>query len=1175
MLGTLGLLCLFAAAVTLAALAESRHADAVAREARAIDNHANRLLIDLLNAETGQRGYLLTADPRYLQPYRLAVAAVTGDLFALNDATQAPGMNAGELTRIRALAREKVTELARTVTLERAGHREQALAIVRTNEGKQLMDAERAGLTAIKASADRLAAAPRKSASDALRRAFVLDVVLLLLVVVLAIWWRARGTRAAAERDRAVEELAGEARLERALREVAAAATGDVAEPELAGLVAARLGELLNATTAAVIRAEPDSLHIIGYHGPRPFPDRIPWDEPSSSARAARAGVMARLEDYGPPSGTVGGFVHAQGLRCGISVPVRRQRQVWGCITVTTRESTFTARQEEWLERFADLTSAALSNAAAQTQLRFRARLEEALRDVAVASASGNLGERELAALVAGWVAELLDAPSASVVRFGTGDAILLGSAGPAALPLDERIDERSATGQVAASGATVVVDDFTAFAGVYQELLRDHESSAAVAVPVWLGESLWGTLGAMLGPHAETSRAVELLERFAAMVSAALANAEAQIQLREQAAALASLHDGLAVLDGDGRLVDVNEPFCRMTGYTREQLIGSVPPYPFSLAQESDPFALTRPATPVQRDLHRCDGGVVTVAASVNEVSSTDGRTGGRVAVLTDISETVFAARLEAALGEVATACAQAEDDARPVFDLVAERVSGLLGGAAAAVVSFDGRRGVIVGKHGAIIPDEQSLDEPGAASLVAATGRAARIDDYAAETGAFAQTMASTGLRCAVAVPVRLRSLLWGCVALISDQPGGLPPETERLLERFAALVAVAHAQADTLAELHRQADTDGLTGLLNHRAFQERLQEERRRAQRHRRPLALCMFDLDGFKLVNDTHGHQTGDRVLRSVAEALVACRRAGDVLARIGGDEFAVIAPDTNADDALALAERVRAASSEAVASLGLTVTVSAGVTDLGAASTTDDLVHLADTALYHAKHHGRDQTVRYAPGAEEDASEEDGHQRAERARALSGLSALIRAVDAKDTSTEDHARRVAHVAVQLAVRLGWSPERCVRLHEAALLHDIGKVGVPESILASPGELSPEELEQVKSHAILGAQIAQDVLDDEQVRWVRSHHERLDGQGYPDALCGTDIPQGALVLAVADAFDALTSTRAYRGALAPADAIREMRAAAGTQFDPDLLDLLEDWALYTKEHGEAA
>ena len=389
--------------------------------------------------------------------------------------------------------------------------------------------------------------------------------------------------------------------------------------------------------------------------------------------------------------------------------------------------------------------------------------------------------------------------------------------------------------------------------------------------------------------------------------------------------------------------------------------------------------------------------------------------------------------------------------------------------------------------------------------------------------------------------------------------------------MLERFAGLVALALTHADTLATLQRQASTDGLTGLLNHRSFQQQLDHEFARAKRHNRALSLVMFDLDGFKLVNDLHGHAAGDRVLEAVGRTLERRRRSSDITARVGGDEFALIAPETAAEDALAVAERLRAAAAAAVDETGLSVTVSAGVTDVTVATTQRDLFHLADSALYHAKHHGRDQAVRYAPEADHRAAaaQREGH-----VRALPGLSSLVRAIEAKDSPAQRHAQRVATIATQLALGEGWSAERCARLREAALLHDVGKLGVPDIILTKSGELTDEEYEQVRRHADLGAQIAEGLLDPEQVSWVRGHHERPDGHGYPDALPAAHIPDGALLLAVADAYDTMTSGRPYKSAMTPNEAITEMRRHSGTQFDGELLDLLEQWATQADDPSPA-
>jgi len=190
-------------------------------------------------------------------------------------------------------------------------------------------------------------------------------------------------------------------------------------------------------------------------------------------------------------------------------------------------------------------------------------------------------------------------------------------------------------------------------------------------------------------------------------------------------------------------------------------------------------------------------------------------------------------------------------------------------------------------------------------------------------------------------------------------------IPDGLDERLSRFADLVSLAIGNAQTLEELARQATTDAVTGLANHRRFHERLREEVERALRYEHALTLAMIDIDHFKRVNDTHGHQTGDRVLAAVAEALAAQARTGDVVARVGGEEFAWLMPDTDADGGLAVANRAR----EAIASLSpvpeVSITVSAGVCGLGPDLDAGALVRRADLALYAAKHAGRDRTIDY------------------------------------------------------------------------------------------------------------------------------------------------------------------------------------------------------------------
>ncbi len=396
------------------------------------------------------------------------------------------------------------------------------------------------------------------------------------------------------------------------------------------------------------------------------------------------------------------------------------------------------------------------------------------------------------------------------------------------------------------------------------------------------------------------------------------------------------------------------------------------------------------------------------------------------------------------------------------------------------------------------------------------------------------------------------------WGHLAVSP----GVDGDRRASLAHLAEVLGVALDAVAARVALRERAANDPLTGLVNHRTFHERLQEEFERAVRHGRDLSVVVFDIDGFKEVNEVEGHLVGDQVLRELGVRFRSRIRAGNVLARIGGDEFAVIVPEAEAIEAVAVAERLRRAVVETPLLEGHALSVSAGVCDRSFATNAADLVRLADGALYWAKVNGRDRSWVYAP---EMAFELTAAERAEhlsRTRALTGIRALARAIDAKDPSTRQHSDRVAALAVELARAHGWSDRRVELLEEAALVHDVGKIGVPDAVLLKPGRLTSDEYEQIKQHAALGAQIASEVLGAEQVSWIRSHHERPDGRGYPDGLAAGAIPEGSLLLALADSWDVMTSERPYSAPMPVTEALEECRRCIGAQFDATLVGVLE-------------
>lgn len=401
------------------------------------------------------------------------------------------------------------------------------------------------------------------------------------------------------------------------------------------------------------------------------------------------------------------------------------------------------------------------------------------------------------------------------------------------------------------------------------------------------------------------------------------------------------------------------------------------------------------------------------------------------------------------------------------------------------------------------------------------------------------------------------------------------------------FNEMVAGLKQSRETLME---QSDRDSLTGLYNHRRFQERLTSEIERARRYHRSFSLLMIDVDHFKSINDTFGHPIGDLALKALADAIREQTRNMDVVARYGGDKFAVIAPEANLKDAKAQAERIRETVEALVLSAapkpedapekdnrnGIRLTVT-----IGAASfpdhhkEADGLLMAADIALFRGKHTSRN-TVSVYDGAICGHLYLDPQQLYEILRNpdVAAMQSLIAAVDAKDQYTRGHSERVTRYALMLADGLEMSAETRESLKMAGLLHDLGKIGVPYNILSKSDRLTAEEWDAVQRHPSVGGVILQRAPQlDRILPAVLFHHERWDGTGYPDGIPGEQIPLVARILAVADAFDAMTSDRPYRKAMTQQAALDELKANSGKQFDPELVDIFVD--AITSETKKAA
>jgi diguanylate cyclase (GGDEF)-like protein len=319
-----------------------------------------------------------------------------------------------------------------------------------------------------------------------------------------------------------------------------------------------------------------------------------------------------------------------------------------------------------------------------------------------------------------------------------------------------------------------------------------------------------------------------------------------------------------------------------------------------------------------------------------------------------------------------------------------------------------------------------------------------------------------------------------------------------------------------------------------------------------------VALVLLDLDEFKGVNDREGHQRGDDLLRSVATTLHGLIRGSEVVGRLGGDEFAVLMPETALEGAAATAERMRQAIERLPLAAANGVSASAGVAELGQAESADELVRLADRALYWSKLRGRNRVTIYSPDEVRELSAQERADQLARGHVLGAVRVLARVVDLKDASTSRHSERVADLAVLLAAELGWDAERCARMRDAALVHDVGKLALPAELVArAPTPTDENALAAVEAHPVISAEIAAEALDAEQVRWIREHHERPDGTGYPAGLVGDQISDGGRILAFANSWDVMTSDRPGQPATAAEAACDVCRSQAGRAFDAEV------------------
>jgi diguanylate cyclase (GGDEF)-like protein/putative nucleotidyltransferase with HDIG domain len=463
------------------------------------------------------------------------------------------------------------------------------------------------------------------------------------------------------------------------------------------------------------------------------------------------------------------------------------------------------------------------------------------------------------------------------------------------------------------------------------------------------------------------------------------------------------------------------------------------------------------------------------------------------------------------------------------------------------------------------------------------------------------------------AVALPIFYAEHLHGILFIEASVPTEFSEEELLLLRTLADLIAGALHNAYSFQKAQEQAITDGLTGVKTHRFFMEALSAEWKRSTRAARAFALVLMDLDRFKFVNDFYGHLEGDLVLQRVGQILETNCRRSDVVARYGGDEFVILMPETNMEHARQLSSKLRSCIAADALLREKNISASFGIACYPLhGSSPQELIQVADASMYLSKHQGgnavstadhfdpneakkwkRDVLEAYlgvtlkrlfstGPEAFEEiysrlkqfteslaatettadkpAVPVQGPQALPQA-VLDTVTSLAFAIDAKDHYTQGHSQKVSAYAALIAESMSMTTAEVDEIRLGAVLHDIGKVGIPEAILNKGGALNPEEWETMKSHVIFGARILEPLTPLAHIReMVLHHHEYFDGSGYPDALIGPEIPLGARIIAVADAYDTITSDRVYKKGRSSSDALKELERCANAQFDATIVEV---------------
>ncbi len=539
---------------------------------------------------------------------------------------------------------------------------------------------------------------------------------------------------------------------------------------------------------------------------------------------------------------------------------------------------------------------------------------------------------------------------------------------------------------------------------------------------------------------------------------------------------------------------------------------------------------------------------------------------------------------------------------DIKEVLGIIVNKVAGYIHVDRCSIILTDGQQkhGYVVASHDAPEIDRLEIDLEKYPEIFKAlkSNEVVVINDITAEPlmSNVRELLDQINIKSLLVIPIAYQEEVIGTLFLkIRRKTHEFSTEEIKFCQVVANTSANALKNAQLYEQIKLQAKTDGLTKLLNHRSFLESYQEEVLRSKRTNNPFSILMIDVDNFKSINDSYGHQEGDSILYELAQCLKDNTRAIDIVARYGGDEFICLLPEASYDQGLLVANRIMKKMRERFKEGNRGVSISIGMATYF--YHTDDstvLLQLSDQAMYLAKYKGGDQIFAFDPADTQnlrswnkkvfetffvmktlsrfDNSREITMDLTEQLKKMLSIdsspqslyeivTSLSSALDARDHYTNGHSERVIEYAKGIANEVGMSMQQQEELVYLCLLHDIGKIGIPDHILNKPGRLTPEEFEIMKRHAEIGEKIISPLEALKNLKpLIRHHQEYYDGRGYPDGLSCEAIPLSCRILSVVDTFDAMTTDRPYRKALPMEAAIGELRRFAGTQFDPNIVEI---------------